>query len=141
MAIKTLNDVTINVLFNKETNPAFTESESGDKLEKIVKDTNSSLRYLNNGKSGKSTVVSATITSTWTGTARPYTQTINIEGVTATNIVEISLDSNATDAQANEYMLLSLQDGGQGAGYITLKSFGAKNTADIPIVVVIRADT
>lgn len=82
----------------------------------------------------------ATIGTTWTGSDVPYTQTISIEGVTADNVIEISLPTNATAAQVEAYNNLVLQDGGQDSGAITLRAFGAKNTITIPINVIIRSD-
>ena len=82
----------------------------------------------------------ATIGTTWAGSDVPYTQTISIEGVTADNVIEISLPTNATSAQVEAYNNLVLQDGGQDSGAITLRAFGAKNTITIPINVIIRSD-
>ena len=89
-------------------------------------------------KSSKKTT--ATIGTTWTGSDVPYTQTISIEGVTADNVIEISLPTNATAAQVEGYNNLVLQDGGQDSGAITLRAFGEKNTITIPINVIIRSD-
>lgn len=82
----------------------------------------------------------ATIGTTWANDSAPYTQDISITGVTATNVVEISLPTNATAAQVEAYNSLVLQDGGQSAGKITLRAFGEKNTTTIPINVIIRRD-
>ena len=82
----------------------------------------------------------ATITTSWSGTSAPYTQRLNISGVTADSIVEVALRSTATAAQAAAYAALQLQDGGQGSGYITLRCFGTKNTTSIPINVIVRRD-
>lgn len=82
----------------------------------------------------------ATIGTTWEGSSAPYTQTITVTGVTATNVVEISLPTNATAAQVEAYNSLVLQDGGQSANSITLRAFGEKNTTTIPINIIIRRD-
>lgn len=87
-----------------------------------------------------STKATATIGTTWTGSSAPYTQSINITGVTADNVVEISLPTNATAAQVSAYNDLVLQDGGQATGKITLRAFGTKNSITIPINVIIRGD-
>lgn len=86
----------------------------------------------------KSTKVTTNISTTWTGTAAPYTQSISIASVTADSIVDVSLASTATDEQAKAYMALMLQDGGQAAKSITLKAYGTKNTVAIPINIVVR---
>lgn len=88
----------------------------------------------------KSTRTTATIGTSWSGSAAPYTQTIAIAGVDADSIVEIALRPTATVAQAAAFSALQLQDGGQASGTITLRCFGTKNTVSIPINVVIRRD-
>lgn len=97
-----------------------------------------SLAGADNGN--KTIKTTATIGTSWTGSAAPYTQSISISGVTADNVVEISLPSTATAAQVEAYQALNLQDGGQAAGSITLRAFGDVNTVSIPINVVIRGD-
>lgn len=85
------------------------------------------------------TVVNETeIDTTWAGTTAPYTQTINMNGVTATSIIEISLRSEATASQVEAYNALMLQDGGQAANVFVLRAFGTKNTIKIPINVLIK---
>lgn len=93
------------------------------------------------GASGKSIKTSAVISRLlWTGDSTPYKQTINIDGVTPTSVVEISLPPNSTIIQINDAKALGLQDGGQTDGQITLLSYGVLNTVDISINVVVRGD-
>lgn len=82
----------------------------------------------------------ATIGTSWTGSAAPYTQNISISGVTADNVVEISLPSTAMAEHVEAFQALNLQDGGQTTGRITLRAFGDKNTISIPVNVIIRGD-
>lgn len=88
----------------------------------------------------KATVRTANIGTKWTGSEAPYTQTLNVLGVTADSVVDIFLSSDATASQVAEYEKLNLQDGGQSAKSITLKAFGTKNTATIPIKIIIRGE-
>lgn len=88
----------------------------------------------------KATVKTANIGTTWTGSSAPYTQTISVIGVAADSVVDIFLSSEATASQVAEYGKLNLQDGGQSANSITLKAFGTKNTATIPIKIIIRGE-
>lgn len=88
----------------------------------------------------KATVRTANIGTTWTGSSVPYTQTLSVLGVTADSIVDIFLSTDATASQVAEYGKLNLQDGGQAAKSITLKAFGTKNTATIPIKIIIRGE-
>ena len=88
----------------------------------------------------KATVRTANIGTTWTGSEAPYTQTLSVLGVTADSVVDIFLSSDATASQVAEYGKLNLQDGGQSAKSITLKAFGTKNTATIPVKIIIRGE-
>lgn len=89
----------------------------------------------------KSTLTTATIKTTWTGSSAPYTQKISIEGVDANSVVEISLPSTANAEQVEAFNNLALVDGGQSDGEITLRAFGDKNTTtSIPVNVIIRRD-
>lgn len=88
----------------------------------------------------KATVKTANIGTTWTGSSAPYTQTINAIGVAADSVVDIFLSSEATASQVKEYGKLNLQDGGQSANSLTFKAFGTKNTATIPIKIIIRGE-
>jgi len=85
----------------------------------------------------KYVVTTATIGTTWTGTAVPYTQSLAIGCVRANSIVEISLPATATVEQVEAFQALNLQDGGQADGSITLRAFGDENTIEIPVNVVI----
>lgn len=88
----------------------------------------------------KYVVTTATIGTTWTGSAAPYTQTIALACVKANSIVEIALPSTATAEQVEAYQAANLQDGGQAAGSFTLRAFGDKNAVEIPINVIVRRD-
>ena len=89
------------------------------------------------GKQDKYVNSQASITTTWTGSAAPFTQTFQNAEVTATCVVEVSLASSATQAQYEAFGALMLADGGQAAGSFTMKAWGDKNTAAIPIVVTV----
>lgn len=88
----------------------------------------------------RSIQTTATIGTSWTGSAAPYTQTIAIADVEENSVVEISLPSTATAAQVKAFQKLVLQDGGQTSGSITIRAFGTKNTVSIPVNVIVRRD-
>ena len=91
--------------------------------------------------SKKSVVVDTTLTvSGWTGSSVPYTYTLSVNGVTATNINEINYSSSATDAQIEAYQNALLKDGGQSSGKIILKAMGDKPMINIPITIIVRHD-
>ena len=76
--------------------------------------------------------------SNWSGSAAPYTNTINVTGVTASNIVEVGLNSaSATDAQVQACMKASIAKITQENGKIKLYAYGTKPTVNIPMTVVI----
>lgn len=91
-------------------------------------------------KSDKSKSINITLTAAaWTGTVEPYSQTVQVAGVTESNAVEITL-GNATGEQAlacAEAQILRIT---QDVGSLTLYAYGDKPTIDIPIVVIIRGD-
>jgi len=106
-----------------------------------IQETNEALDALQTSKSEKSTVVTATLpASAWTGTDAPYSQTISVAGVTATSANEILPGASISASQLELLQLANLQDGGQAAGSITVKAYGGKPTADLPIRVIVRGD-
>lgn len=73
----------------------------------------------------------------WGGGAAPYTCTINIAKVTASNVVEVGLASNANDDQVKACMKASIAKITQANGSITLYAYGTKPTVDIPLSIVV----
>ena len=74
--------------------------------------------------------------SGWSSSS-PSTCTINIGGVTASNIVEVGLGSNANDDQVKACMKASIAKITQANGKITLYAYGTKPTINIPLSIVI----
>lgn len=90
--------------------------------------------------SKKSTTSTVTLsTSAWSGSSAPYSCVLSVEGVTATNIIEINYASSASDAAIEAYQGAGLKDGGQSAGRITLLAT-EKPTVNIPITIIVRND-
>lgn len=83
-------------------------------------------------------ITTGTITTSWTGTAVPYTKTITNSDVTATNTVEISLSPTATEVETLAWDDLNLKGGGQAAGSFTLRCWGTPNMINIPVVINVR---
>lgn len=88
----------------------------------------------------KSALVQAEIGTTWTGESVPKSQVISVPGVTASSVVEISLQDNPTTDQVSAWNKLGLQDGGQAAGQIILLSYGTVNTIALPVNIIVRGD-
>lgn len=76
--------------------------------------------------------------SAWTGDAAPYTYTIPVGGVTANNTVEVLPGFGISLEQLEALQAANLQDGGQTTGQITLKAFGDKPAAEIPVRFIVR---
>lgn len=84
--------------------------------------------------------IGATATATvarWTGTAAPFTQVIDIAGVTTTNNIEVGLASTITLDQIKMAMKCIIQCTAQANNQITLTAFKNKPTIDLPIQVII----
>lgn len=88
----------------------------------------------------KSTLLTETIGTTWTGSSAPYTKTFYVEGVEESDTLEIFLPKTATAEQVAAFNALMLQDGGQTDGAFTLRAFGVKNTINIPVNIIIRRE-
>lgn len=90
-------------------------------------------------QSGGTTATTATGTlasGSWTS-ATPPTQTISVTGVTANNIIVVSIDSTATSAQFDAATAGKLLCTAQGAGTITVTCYGTEPTENIPLSVLI----
>ena len=81
--------------------------------------------------------ITTTITTTWTGSSAPYTQTISVSGITADDtpiVAPVYSETNATAIlQQEAWNLISSIVTGDGS--ITLTCFGTKPTIEIPIQV------
>ena len=98
-------------------------------------------KAINDNYTGKSTKASVTLTASgWSGDAAPYTNTVTVSGVTATNNVEVLIPSTVTAAQAEAWMGAGILCGSQTTDSITLKAYGDKPSIDIPIECIIRKD-
>ena len=77
----------------------------------------------------------ATLSTTWTGSAAPYTQAVAISGMTADAKIEVGLASTATAEQYAAAAAAQLMCTAQAAGGITMTAYGEKPTVAIPILV------
>lgn len=75
---------------------------------------------------------------TWQGGAAPFTYEISNADITATNNVDVSLATSATLDQAKVWAKAMVMNATQAAGKITLKAYGKKPGANIPIVVTVH---
>lgn len=73
----------------------------------------------------------------WVGASAPYTNTINVTGVTTTNNIVVGLSPNTSAAQYAAFAGGEIICTAQGSGTITLTAYGRKPSADINIAVLI----
>ena len=79
--------------------------------------------------------ITATLSTTWAGSAAPYTQSISISGMTAAKKIQVGLAASCTAAQYAAAEKAKLLCSAQGTGSITVTAFGTKPTVAIPILV------
>lgn len=93
-------------------------------------------QYVDDVIEGKAPVdTTATLSTTWTGSAAPYTQAVAISGMTADAKIEVGLASTATAEQYAAAAAAQLMCTAQAAGSITMTAYGEKPTVAIPILV------
>lgn len=112
----------------------------------LINDSSVSKKYVYSSDKTEKTYSKRSTTSTvtlsasaWSGSSAPYSCVLSVEGVTATNIIEINYASSASDAAIEAYQGAGLKDGGQSDGRITLLAT-EKPTVNIPITIIIRND-
>jgi hypothetical protein len=80
--------------------------------------------------------VSATLASTsWSGSAAPYTQGVSVSGMTAAKKAFAGLPATATQAQYKAAAKAKLRVSSQGTDTVTVTAEGTKPTISIPILV------
>lgn len=82
--------------------------------------------------------VSGTLaTASWAGSSAPYTQTLTVTGLGATQNGSISVAQSATADQRAAASKAKLSVTGQAAGSLTITADGTKPTIDIPVTVIL----
>ena len=84
----------------------------------------------------KSTSATTTLSTSWSG-AGPYTQTITVSGVTASNNGVIGIAQSATAAQREAARAAQLSVTAQSENSITVTADGQKPTVEIPVTVIL----
>ena len=77
--------------------------------------------------------------SNWIGDTAPYSITLSVTGVTATNNVDVIPQASETDA-IEAWKNLGYMKGSQSVGSIIIQAWGEKPSVDIPIKVIVRGD-
>lgn len=73
--------------------------------------------------------------SAWEGSIAPFSQTVNVDGMTAETQGTVYVSESATDEQFSSAAYAILRKTAQGANSITIKAYGEKPTVDIPLTV------
>ena len=91
------------------------------------------------GKADHSTSVNLTLAAnSWTGNSAPYTQTLSVTGLTASQNGTIGLANSATAAQRTAARSALLSVGTQSAGSVIIIADGIVPTIDLPITVIMQ---
>lgn len=87
------------------------------------------------GAATPATDFSVTLSTAWTGSSAPFTQTVTVTGLTGTRKIFVGVADNATDDQEAAAEAAKLKCTGKAANQITVKARGTKPTIAIPIIV------
>lgn len=115
------------------------------KMEQLTAQINEKLQEFEDMKDSivlKSTKINTVLPyGSWVeGDELPFTITIQVNGVTATNNVEIVLPGSANPDQVDAWCSAAVVHGTQAENSVTLKGYGTVPEIDIPIEVIIRKD-
>jgi len=115
-----------------DTTASANQTYSSNKIEEIKSELNSDL-------SAKATtaIYTATITTTWTGSAAPYTQDITLTGILATDtpVIDVLLSDTLATAQAQEKAWNYVSRIKTSANKISVICNKTKPTTEIPIQI------
>ena len=75
--------------------------------------------------------------SAWTGTATPYTCTVNVNGITPKTNGIIGIASSANESQYAECSECGLRLTAQGNGTVTIIARSKKPTISVPLEIII----
>lgn len=118
---------------NKDNNGGSTTSD----MEKIDAALHS-IEGTASGKANPSSTVTATLAAaSWSGASAPYTQTVTVTGLGATQNGVVSVSQSATSTQYESARKAMLGVTAQAANSLTITAYGTKPTVDIPIVVIL----
>lgn len=76
----------------------------------------------------------------WVGDLAPFSQNINVVGVTQNSINEILPEANVSNSVFTMIKNADIEDGGQADNTITLLAFGTKPISNFNIRIIIRGD-
>ena len=113
------------------------QTDAAQSLEDVVQDMEDMSLSMESSKSKTYQMTMAA--AGWTGDAAPYSIDLTVEGVTATNNVDI-IPQASTEDQIDAWLGLGYMLGSQTEGKVTIKSWGDKPAVDIPITVIVRGD-
>lgn len=116
-----------------------------NKMDQLTQQINNKLQEFEDMKSSivlKSTKINTVLPfGSWVeGDELPFTITVQANGVTANNNVEIVLPGSANPDQVDAWCSASVVHGTQAENSVTLKGYGTVPEIDIPIEIIIRKD-
>ena len=119
----------------QNSDPANANTVFNPLVEKLIENTHAV--KLSSDSKGSVSREATLASSSWSGSAAPYTQTVSVAGVTSASNGLVDVSSSATDAQWAAAQDAEIRKSGQGTGTMTFKAYGDKPTVNIPITVVI----
>lgn len=125
---------------NEENAAKFDQvNQKASELQASITENANQITALQNGKADKPVSINASITAAnWTGDGAPYTNTIAVEGVTETSVIDIVLPDSLTSEHITAYQEAQIFNGSQAEGSITLNCWGIVPLIDLPVIVIIR---
>ena len=88
-------------------------------------------------KADNAVTVSVTLSTSWSGSSAPYTQTVTVSGMTASAKAVVGAPATLTDAQFTAMQEAAIRVSTQGTNSLTFKAMGTKPTISLPVQVVI----
>ena len=75
------------------------------------------------------------LAASWEGDSYPYTQTVEVPGITKETMGVVGIADEATDEQYTVATEAQLRKTGQDTNSLTIKAYGTKPSVDIPITI------
>ena len=116
--------------------PNLVSTTTATDISGILKGNGSTVEQAEPGEdfAAPSTDFTATLSTTWSGSG-PFTQDVEVMGLTGTKKVFVGLANNATDAEFTAAVAAQLRCTAKATNQVTVKAHGTKPTIAIPIVV------
>lgn len=126
-------DPTVPAWAKADTKPTYTADEVGARPDTWTPTADQV------GASAKPVILTGTLNTSWSGSAAPYTKTLTLSGIPASQsaAVIVSISPSATAAQVEAWGSGQIMATAHGENSLTFKAFGEKPSTSIPIIAVV----